>query len=74
MQNTSLAQLSPSLDIIMRERIEQGKKEISRDKKKVWDIADEYNKRFQKEIEIGTKERQLLLQEHANSGNLKRIF
>lgn len=61
--NNSLAQFIP-LDRIISNRIEEGKKEISKNKKKVLTIAEEYNNKYQQEIAEGTKKVQLMLSEN----------
>lgn len=63
MNNHSLVHLATQ-NQILTDRLAQGKKEILRDAGKIAGIASEYNSRFQKEIEDGTRKRQLLLEQH----------
>jgi Protein of unknown function (DUF2786) len=64
MNNQSLTHLATQSQQIIADRIAQGKKEIIRDARKISGIASEYNARFQREIEDGTRQRQLLLEQH----------
>lgn len=62
--STALTQFIPT-EYLISQRIQEGKKEIIKSKKKILNIADEYNRKYQAEISEGTKKRQLLLSEHA---------
>lgn len=65
--NNSLLHLASQNELITN-RIAQGKKEILRDSNKISNIANEYNSKFRTEIELGDRERKLLLEQHAGSG------
>jgi len=49
-------------------RIKQVAKEIDKDTAKIKTMADKYNTKYKKEIEIGTAKKHLLLQEAKNQG------
>lgn len=64
MSNTSLAHLAHQ-GFLIQQHIEEGKQDIIKNKKKVWNIAEEYNTKYENEIRVGTIQRQTLLNEHA---------
>jgi len=64
MSNTSLKQFIPT-EYLITKHIEEGKREITKNKKKIVNIASEYNNKYRNEIVEGTKQRQLMLESHA---------
>lgn len=50
------------------DRIKEVSKKIKRDKDSVLNVADKYNKKYKKQIEEGTRKKQLLLTEGARRG------
>ena len=64
-KNNSLAQFIP-LDKMISERIQQGKKEIAKNKKKVLNIAEVYNNKYEKEILEGDNKVRKMLREDSS--------
>lgn len=64
MRLTTLLRDDPTLV----QRIEKVKKEVQKDTEKIKTISQEYNQRYQKEIEIGTTKRHLLLEDGKRRG------